>query len=358
MTENKTNYWPILITFNVIVAILCLSGVAYLLMQSKTPTENVVSQIVVTPTSVVKPTLLIPPMDYTPKVDYKFTLANLPKIDGSTSNVPLRSFMICKLLGYKCAWEDVGEPDTTIKERVVTIDTTDANKLELGKKSVNSTTHNAYVKLINGETDIIFVATLPSLEEQDLLKQKNVELDIKPIAMDAFVFIENKSNQINNLTLGQLLDVYTGKTTNWKELGGKSNNINAYQREDNSGSQELMRTLVLKGTNAINAPAMIVPGMIGLINRVAEDVNALGYSVYYYEQFMVRNTDLKLLSVNGVYPSYNSLSDESYPLSSPVYVVTKKGLDTKSAAYNLSQWLFTKEGQDVVKNSGYVPAIK
>jgi phosphate transport system substrate-binding protein len=361
MQDNKAKQWRTLIIMNIVLATLALGGIVYLLTQAKpVNTDNTNSQLTtsVTPSVTSKLAPLIPAMEYVPDVSYKFTLANLPKIDGSTSNVPLRSFILCKILGYKCEWQQYSDMDSAITERYVDIKTTDSNLEAIRKKSVNSTTHNAYVKLINGETDIIFVATLPSIDEQNLIKEKNVELEIKPIAMDAFVFIDNKSNPVNNLSTQQVLDVYTGKITNWKDISGKDAKLNPYQREDNSGSQELMRTLVLKGVKPIAAPDMIISGMIGLINRVASDTNGLGYSVYYYEQFMVRNTDLKLLSINGVYPSYNSLADESYPLASPVYVITKKGIDKNSAAYNLSQWLFTKDGQKAVRDSGYVPAIK
>ena len=362
MQDNKAKQWRTLIIINIVLAVVALGGIVYLLTRPSgtVNTDNTNSQLTTsgTPTVINKTDPLIPAMDYNPDVSYKFTLANLPRIDGSTSNVPLRSFIICELLGYPCEWQQYSEEGSIIIERYVDIKTNDSNLEAIRKKSVNSTTHNAYVKLINGDTDIIFVATLPSIDEQNLIKEKNVELEIKPIAMDAFVFIDNKSNPVNNLTTQQVLDIYTGKITNWKDVNGRNAKLNAYHREDNSGSQELMRTLVLKGTKPIAAPDSIISGMIGLINRVANDTEGLGYSVYYYEQFMVKNTNLKLLSINGVYPSYNSLADESYPLASPVYIVTKKGMDVNSATYKLSQWLFTKDGQKTVRDSGYVPAIK
>ena len=354
MQNKVSKIWVVIITLNIIITLVALAGIVFLLVKISNPdndTDNIISTSI-TPT----PTKIQLQTEFNPKVDFKFTLANLPRIDGSTSNVPLRNLILCELLNYTCKWEEFSPEDTT-KERYMTIDAPQTILDAIKLKSVNSTTHNAYVKLINGETDIIFVATQPSEEEQALMTEKGVELDIKPIALDAFVFIVNKDNIVTSLTLQQIVDIYTGKITNWKELQGRNAKLNAYQREDNSGSQELMKLLVLKGEKPIGAPELTISGMMGLINRVTRDVDGLGYSVYYYEEFMVQNTSLKLLAINGINPNYQSLEDQSYPLTSPVYVVTRKGIDTTSATYNLAQWMLTEEGQQVVKNSLYVPAI-
>lgn len=343
----------LLITFNVIIGLAAIIGIVYLLAFNTTVvTDN--TPIVTTTPEVVTPTAVA----YNPAVNFQFTLANLPRIDGSTSNVPLRSFIICELLDYQCAWQEYSGEDEVITQRFVDINTSSANLDIIRQRSVNSTTHNAYVKLINGETDIIFVATLPSADERALMAEEGVELTIQPIAMDAFVFIVNKNNDVYSLTSQEVLDIYTGEITNWSELGGDNRSINAYQREDNSGSQELMELLVLKGETPIEAPEMIIQGMIGLINQVADDEYGLGYSVYYYEQFMVRNTDLQVVSINGIEPTFETLDNETYPFISPVYIVTRKDLDTNSSAYNLAQWMLTRAGQKVVLDSGYVPIVK
>ncbi len=363
MESKPSKFLVGIIIFNLLISIIAISGLVFLLLlapKNTTITSTTVSSSTSILSSVVSSANKIAmPTTYSPDVNFKFTLDNLPRIDGSTSNVPLRSFMLCKLLNYPCSWQEYTLDEVGAnKERYVDIKTTDANNKVLGTKSVNSTTHNAYVKLINGDTDVIFVATLPSDEEKALMKEKNVEFNIQPIAMDAFVFIDNVKNPVTGLTLKQILDVYTGQVTNWKELGGSNAKLNAYQREDNSGSQELMKSLVLKGVKAMGAPEMVIQGMMGLINRVEGDVNSIGYSVYFYEQFMVKNSSLKLLAIDGVAPSYSTLADQTYPLVSPVYVVTKKGIAANSPASNLANWMLTKEGQTVVKDSGYVPAVK
>ena len=147
-----------------------------------------------------------------------FTMENYPKIDGSTATLPLAQ-------AYKSAFTG-----TSIENVDVT----------------HSKTHNAYVNLINKKSDLILV-TYPSEEEQQLAKDAGVELEIVPVVKEAFVFFVNKENSIDNLTLNQIQDIYSGKVTNWKEVGGTDAQILAYQRPQNSGSQSGMLSLVMQG---------------------------------------------------------------------------------------------------------------
>ncbi|MEI7579011.1 MAG: substrate-binding domain-containing protein [bacterium] len=346
---KPSRIWLYVIATNLVIILLTGIGIVAILIKPETKESD--------PEPITTNTV-VPSGEttYKPDVNYTFTLDNFPKIDGSTSNVPLRSFIICKLLNYSCQWQEYSDSIDT-KERYVDIKTSDENLTVIRSKSVNSTTHNAYVKLINGETDLILVATEPSADETKLLTEKNVTLDIQPVAIDAFVYLVNKENPVDNLTIQQVLDIYTGKTTNWNELNGLAQKINAYQREDNSGSQELMKKLVLKGVTPINAPELTISGMSGLINRVSNDKQGIGYSVYYYEQFMVPNAKLKLLAIEGVKPSTETLTNQSYPLTAPVFIVTRKDLQSGTAAANLRDWLMTKAGQDTVTESGYVPVV-
>ena len=153
----------------------------------------------------------------------------------------------------------------------------------------HSKTHNAYVNLINGDTDLILV-TYPSEDEQKLAQEKNVELEIVPIVKEAFVFFVNKENQIDNLSLEQIKQIYSGKITNWKEVGGPDAKITAYQRPANSGSQSGMLELVMKNTKIMEAPKEnIASGMADIIDVISDYNNkdtAIGYSYYYYATTM------------------------------------------------------------------------
>ena len=85
------------------------------------------------------------------------------------------------------------------------------------------------------------------------------------------------------------------------------------------------------------------------------DTSGLGYSGFYYERFMAGSPDTKVVAVDGVMPSYETIRDGRYPYVTEVYVVTLKGLDANSDAAKFKAWLLSEEGRAVVRESGYVP---
>jgi phosphate transport system substrate-binding protein len=221
---------------------------------------------------------------------------------------------------------------------------------------VHQGTHGAYVNLIENRADLILVARLPSADELELAEDLGVELDIDAVALDAFVFLFNRHNPVSGLTVEEIQDIYTGKITQWDQVGGGDAEIHAYQRDDNSGSQELMETLVMKDLEMM-APGepMVLMGMMGPINRLSEDRDGIGYSVYFFEEFMAPNEEIKLVKVDGILPSYDSIAARKYPFTTEVYAVVRKDLADSSGAFQLRDWLLSPEGQKVVVKSGYVP---
>jgi phosphate transport system substrate-binding protein len=226
-------------------------------------------------------------------------------------------------------------------------------------------THEAYLALINGDADIILVARAPSQDELNDAQAKDVAFDVQPIALDAFVFIVNSQNTVDNLSLEQLRQIYSARITNWKQVGGKDQEIHAYQREENSGSQELMSTLVMSGTPMIDAPEMIAYTMQGPFNAIGAppylelpgekgDVAGIGYSVYYYAKYMVTNDDVEFIGVNGVEPTSTTIRDRTYPLTTEVYAVVRKGLPPEDTAIQLRNWLLSSAGKLTIEYSGYV----
>jgi phosphate transport system substrate-binding protein len=96
-------------------------------------------------------------------------------------------------------------------------------------------------------------------------------------------------------------------------------------------------------------------GMMGPINRLSEDRDGIGYSVYFFEEFMAPNEEIKLVKVDGILPSYDSIAARKYPFTTEVYAVVRKDLADSSGAFQLRDWLLSPEGQKVVAKSGYVP---
>jgi phosphate transport system substrate-binding protein len=216
-------------------------------------------------------------------------------------------------------------------------------------------THSAYVNLINGEAEMILVAREASVDELGLADSMEVDLLSTAIALDAFVFIVNKNNPVNFLTEKQVQDIYTGSLSQWNEVGGRDTEIHPYQRNPNSGSQELMETLVMRDLEMMDWPDMILFGMMGPINQISMDWDGLGYTVYFFERFMAPNDHLKLLGIDGVVPAYHSLRNRQYKYTTEVYAVIREDLQKTSTAYLLYSWLQTLEGQAVVEESGYIP---
>ena len=195
---------------------------------------------------------------------------------------------------------------------------------------------------------------MPSDDEIRQAGIKSVKLDIRPVALDAFVFLVHVDNPAQSLTLDQIRDIYTGKTTTWDELGGIGE-INAYQRNPNSGSQELMDDLVMQGRQMVDAPDMIFPGMMGPINAISSDPQGVGYSVYFYASFMLPDENVRLLGIEGVVPTSESLANGDYSLATEVYAMVRADIPNDSTAVMLRDWLLTEGGQDTVEESGYVP---
>jgi phosphate transport system substrate-binding protein len=216
-------------------------------------------------------------------------------------------------------------------------------------------THQAYVNLIDGAADFILVARAPSQDEMDAATARGVELDVRPVALDAFVFLANVENPVRTLAVHQARRVYTGEITTWAELGGPAEAIHAYQRDPNSGSQELMQDLVMGGAPMIEAPDMILLSMAGPIHALHDDVWGIGYSVYYYARYIFPDANVRLMGIDGVEPTAESIAGRTYPLTSEVYAVVRGGMSPESPAVSLRDWLLTAEGKAVIAESGYIP---
>jgi ABC-type phosphate transport system substrate-binding protein len=167
--------------------------------------------------------------------------------------------------------------------------------------------------------------------------------------------------------LDTLRGIYSGKITTWGEAGSTlapDDAIHTYQRNRNSGSQELMDKLVMRGTPMIDSPDMILETMMGPIHAIGGDPLmgvsdegdplGIGYSVYFYAGFIFPHENLKIIGVDGVLPSADTIASGAYPLATEVYAVVRDSMPRTSNAVLLRDWLLTEEGQAVIEESGYV----
>ena len=218
-------------------------------------------------------------------------------------------------------------------------------------------THEAYSNLINGKVDLIFAAG-PSDQQISRAESKGIELKLTPIGKEAFVFFVNSKNEIDRLTLQQIKDIYAGKITNWSELGGGNDEIRAFQRPEDSGSQTALQRL-MGDTPIMEAPSEdVATGMGGIIHEVSQYKNyknAIGYTFRYYSNEMVRNEEIKLLAIDGVEPTKNTIRTNSYPITSQFYIVTRGEAEGNVQA--LIDWVLSEQGQELIEQAGYVPII-
>jgi phosphate transport system substrate-binding protein len=219
-----------------------------------------------------------------------------------------------------------------------------------------SKTIGAYNNLLDGKVDIIFCAG-PSEEQMRRFLERGIKITLVPIGKEAFVFFVNKGNNINNVTIDNIRDIYSGKIKNWKTLGGINKSIRVYQRPDDSGSQTALKKIM--GNIPIVKPRRenISAGMGSIINRVAayrNFGNAIGYSFLHFSTEMVSNDQIKLLSINNIYPSKETIRDDSYPFCDTFYAIYVEKDDINVNIKPFVAWILSKQGQEIIEKSGYV----
>ena len=212
--------------------------------------------------------------------------------------------------------------------------------------------------LLDGITDVAMSSRDVKSSETKLAASKNMELTRTVIAVDALVPIVNGKNPVKDLSIDQLRDIFSGKITNWKEVGGEDLAIVPFQRGEDSGSQTLFRKLLIQGGELMDPPTELAPAAMGeLVDSIAaynNSANAIGFSVYYYIDQMYSQPGLRLLAVDGVTPSNDTIASESYPLCNEFYAVLHADAAADSPERQLYDWLDTTAGQDCIKKSGYV----
>ncbi|BED91947.1 MAG: phosphate transport system substrate-binding protein [Candidatus Improbicoccus pseudotrichonymphae] len=217
-------------------------------------------------------------------------------------------------------------------------------------------TSGAYDNLINDRADVIFVVSPPPEEQRQKLKDKGIELNFTPIGKEAFVFFVNSKNIIDNLLVNDIKDIYSGKSKNWNEFGGDDKKIRAFQRPTSSGSQAMLQKIM--GDIPIMAPLEedVASGMGNIIKETAaykNHKNAIGYSFLFFATQMLSDDKIKLLSINGIFPSKETISDASYPFIAEIYAVTSNSKNKNTQ--KLINWILSAQGQYLIEKTGYIP---
>ena len=216
-------------------------------------------------------------------------------------------------------------------------------------------TPGGYSLLAEKYTDI-FIGLYPSEEQMEYAKECNTTFEYNTIGQEAFVFFVHKDNPIDNLTTEQIKDIYSGKITNWKEVGGSNEKIAAFQRNEGSGSQSMLKRF-MGDTPIMEAPTELVNGLMsGIIEQVSSyksKSNSIGFSFRYYVEEIINNPDIKVLSVDGIAPTTENIRNGKYPIITPIYAVTYEE-NTNENVDKLVDWILSDEGQYIIEETGYV----
>lgn len=200
-------------------------------------------------------------------------------------------------------------------------------------------TIRGFTAVVDGDTDI-FLTAHPSESQMAYAKEKGVELELVPIGKEAFVFIVNKENPVSDLSVDEIRKIYSGEITNWSAVGGEFLPINPTKRLENSGSQSTMKAF-MKGTEMKSNP-------LGFLGR------SIGFSFRFYVSDVAENGGIKILSVNGVYPDKENISNKSYPVVADFYAVYRKDNENENVK-KVIDFLLSDEGKKIIEETGYVP---
>jgi len=287
--------------------------------------------------------------------------SDLPRIDGATAMYPLYSSFV------RAVYPEVGiaEAKGSYASMQAILDwpylpnSNIISERDVSFKSIVqcNTTSYAYRRLINGETDIIFCYE-PSQAEISAAAERGVSFNLTPIAKDAFVFIVNKNNVLNNITQSQIRDIYSGRVTNWRAISGVDEPVIAYQRPENSGSQTILQSIMRE--DSLIRPILdgvYISGMGGMILRITSNFynynSAIGYTFLFYLTQTAGSAGVKVLAVDGIAPTRQTIQNDTYPFVQTVYAVTTGNESANTRRF--IEWILSAQGQELVVKTGYTP---
>ena len=214
----------------------------------------------------------------------------------------------------------------------------------------------AYGRLVNREVDLVFGAR-PSQDQREDARFYNEQIISTPIGKEAFVFFVEEDNPVEGLTSDQVKAIYHGDITNWKEVGGLDQEIIAFQRPENSGSQATMKYFM--GDISLKDPDVMekVDAMAGVIEEVKQyhnEAGALGYTFQYFLTGLQQEEGVKMLAIDGVYPSVEHIKDGSYPILVNL-VCAKRASNKNPYVDKVIEFLLSDDGQEIIEKTGYGP---
>ena len=297
----------------------------------------------------------------------KVDINNIPIIDGLYSTYSLRSLIIAKLLGVGYFWyvhPPVGSGQGYLKLEIETYYAYNSEEMDFIRSRLpyNNITHNSFLNLIENKSDLIIIQRKISDEEKEYAEEQGVTLLEKPIAVNALTFIVNQSNPVDNLSIDQIRGIYTGKITNWNEVGGEDAAITAYLQPSDIETGELFNPMVMDGQPTSSLPELSRDWFnIPEYYFIRDNKKGLTYTSFYHSDFLfspIAPSFSKTVGVNDVTATRENILNGTYPYVTNVYAAVRSDIDKSSVAYRIYEFLTTDEGQSLVDESGYIPLPK
>ncbi len=230
---------------------------------------------------------------------------------------------------------------------------------EIGISVTGGGSGTGIAALINGTVDIANASRRIKSEEQTQAETNGINPIEHIIARDAIAIIVNHDNPVNNLTIDQISDIYSGKINNWLEVGGEDRPIVRLSRETNSGThvfflEEVIRKGDTNNKTLFSTDTLLLPSSEGISAEIRQNPNAIGYDGLGYV-----TEDLKVIAVysgaanNFVIPSAETVDNQHYPIARDLYMYTAGEPTGEIKAY--LDWILTSEAQKIVTALGFVP---
>lgn len=172
-------------------------------------------------------------------------------------------------------------------------------------------------------------------------------LETFPFAIDGVAIAVNPSNSVTSLSKAQIKDIFAGKITNWKEVGGKDAPVSLYVREDGSGTRETFEERALdKGTSVQTANVVNSNG--AMKTAIAQDPNGIGYVGIGHLDDSIRG-----VTVDGMVPSQENAANGTYTITRLLYMNTKGKPQGLTALF--IDYIYSEDGKGFISSSGYIP---
>jgi len=277
---------------------------------------------------------------------------DLPRLDGVGDLFPV----------YAAFVESVYPKEvSTFTDKPEWLEYTDSDFRRMGYSDIHmpylrcTGNDKAYERLINKEADIIF-ARFPTSNELTMANDAGVSLKITPIGSEAFVFIVNSKNRVDDLTMEEIEKIYTGEITNWKDVGGDYKHIRAFQGVENSRSQTTFKILM-------NGKKLIKPIEDETVDENGKTIrfssfyknyfNAIGYCYRFFTNDLIKEGKVKILSIDSIMPTKENIKEGKYKYSTNIYAISLENNQNPNVE-SLLDWIVGEQGQYIIEESGYV----